>query len=321
MRPFQQGILFDNALIDRRVVESLGWSIFSGVIVYAMEMVGFILLGDLIGGGSRGGQIKSYLSWTGLKDEHLVVLIFALKLLTGFFFAWVSMRIMKRLLLVLTREVAGRHLAFGKESGSDQADLPSMTRNCLTLIAYLDGNYFRQLSIIIQESILLVIVATYMMVFYGWHFVLVAVGLVLFFLAMKRLTGGKMVRLGQQVVQANAQIVRAINELYRMRKELNVWGGVPTAVGRIESGMDHMMTPNYQSELILAQIRPLLELAAVTILVTIALSGRFASGDLIIIGMFVLRTLPSMTKLQVGMTALSAAEGAKKTIHGVLKWS
>lgn len=302
------------------MVAFLGWSIFAGLLVYALEMTGFILLGDLIGSTSQSGRLRALFAWSHLRVEYLVIVIFALKLVLGFALAWISTRLMKRLLLVLTREVASRHLAFGKVSSTEQGDLPNMMRNCLTLIAYLDGNYFRQLSIISQELIMLLLVAAYMIASYGWVFALAALGLAVFFGVMRKLTGRRVARLGHEVVNANAQIVRAINELHRMRKELNVWGALPMAVHRIESGMDRMMAPNYTSELILAQIRPALELAAVIVLVAVSLSGAFSSGDIIIIGLFVLRTLPSLARLQVGVTTIAAAASAKQTIQGVLKW-
>jgi ABC-type multidrug transport system fused ATPase/permease subunit len=321
MTPLYTKIFFGNKLIDRRIAKFLTWSLISGLLVYALEMVGFVMLGDLIGGGVKSEVLASYIAWIGLKNGYLIILIFSLKLFLGLLFSWISLGLMKGLLLLLTNEVASKHLAFGVESAGSEGDLPSMTRDCLTLITYLDGNYFRQLSSIIQEGILLAIVAAYLMTSYGIYFLFVTIGLTIFFVAIKFLTSRMLVRLGERVLEANSKIVRAINELYRLRKELNVWRAVQPAVQKIENNMDLMMTPYYQSELVLVQLRPVLELAAVTALVALTVSGKFSSADIIIIGMFLLRTLPSVAKLQLGMTALSASKSAKNTIQRVLQWS
>jgi|GEM_PF-6939650 len=313
-------LLLGDDQIDRQMVAFLAWAIFAGLVVYALEMAGFVLLGDLIGSSKTSGRMQELVSYAHIQVEYLIVVIFAVKLLLGLILMWISTRLMKRLLLTLTREVATRHLTFGRVASTDQGDLTNMMRNCLTLIAYLDGNYFRQLSIICQEMIMLLLIAAYMIASYGWSFALATAGLAVIFILMKLITGHRVAKVGQEVVHSNAQIVRAINELHRMRKELNVWGAVPEAVHRIESKMDRMIEPNYLSELILSLIRPSLELVAVIALVGVVLSGEFSSADVIIIGLFVLRTLPSMARLQVGITAVTAATAAKKTIQGVLNW-
>lgn len=320
MPPGLSALLFGHYGIDRQMLVFLAWTIVAGLLVNTLEMTGFILLGGLIGDSKTSDQLQKLVSIDHIQSEHLIVLIFGVKLLLGLALTWVSTRLMKRLLLTVTHEVASRHLTFGKVASTEQGDLTSMMRNCLTLIAYLDGNYFRQLSNICQEIIMLLLVATYMIVSYGWSFALATAGLVGLFVLMRLMTGHRVAKLGHDVVQANAQIVRAINELHRMRKELNVWEAVPSAVHRIEFVMDRMMDPYYRSELILSLIRPTLEFVAVAALVSVVLFGTFSRGDIIIIGLFVLRTLPSMVRLQVGVTAVSAAAGAKKTIQGVLKW-
>lgn len=314
-------LLFGHDVIDRRMLVFLAWAIFAGLLVNALEMAGFVLLGGLIGDSKISGQLQKFVSIAHIQSEYLIVLIFGVKLILGLALTWVTTRLMKRLLLTVTYEVASRHLTFGKVASTEQGDLTNMMRNCLTLIAYLDGNYFRQLSIICQEMIMLLLVATYMIASYGWSFALATAGLVGLFVLMRLMTGRRVAKLGHDVVQANAQIVRAINELHRMRKELNVWGAVPAAVHRIELAMDRMMEPYYRSEVILSLIRPALEFAAVAALVSVVLFGTFSSGDIIIIGLFVLRALPSMARLQVGVTAVSSAAGAKKTIQGVLNWA
>ncbi len=314
-------LLFGHDVIDRRILAFLAWAIATGLLVNALEMAGFILLGGLVGDSKTSGQLQKFVSIAHIQSEYLIVLIFGVKLLLGLALTWVTTRLMRGLLLTVTHEVTSRHLTFGKAASTEQGGLTNMMRNCLTLIAHLDGNYFRQLSIICQEMIMLLLVATYMIASYGWSFALVTVGLVGLFVLMRLLTGRRVAKLGYEVVQANAKIVRAINELHRMRKELNVWGAVPSAVYRIEFAMDSMMEPHYRSEVILSLIRPALELAAVAALVSLVLSGTFSNGDIIIIGLFVLRTLPSMARLQVGVTAVSASAGAKKTIQGVLNWA
>ena len=168
---------------------------------------------------------------------------------------------------------------------------------------------------------MVLLVAAYMIASYGWSFALATTGLAGLFVLIRLMTGRRVAKLGHDVVLANAQIVRAINELHRMRKELNVWGAVPSAVHRIELAMDRMMEPYYRSEVISSLIRPTLEFAAVVTLVSIVLFGTFSGSDIIIIGLFVLRVLPSMVRLQVGVTAVSSAAGAKNTIQGVLNWA
>jgi ABC-type multidrug transport system fused ATPase/permease subunit len=314
-------LFFGHYVIDRRMLAFLAWAIVVGLLVNALEITGFVLLGGLIGDSKTSDQLQKLVSIAHIQSEHLIVFIFGVKLLLGLALTWVSTRLMKRLLLTVTHEVASRHLTFCKVASTEQGDLTSMMRNCLTLIAYLDGNYFRQLSILCQEMIMLLLVATYMIASYGWSFALVTAGLFGLFVLMRLMTGRRVAKLGHDVVQANAQIVRAINELHRMRKELNVWGAVPSAVHRIEFAMNRMMAPNYQSELILSLIRPSLEFAAVAALVSVVLFGSFSRADIIIIGLFVLRTLPSMARLQVGVTAVSTAAGAKRTVQGVLNWA
>lgn len=320
MHPGLSPLLFGHYVIDLRMLAFLAWAIFAGLLVSALEITGFILLGGLIGDSKTSDQLQKLVSIDHVRSENLIVLIFGVKLLLGLALTWVSTRLMKRLLLTVTHEVAYRHMTFGKVASTEQGDLTSMMRNCLTLITYLDGNYFRQLSIICQEIIMLLLVAAYMIASYGWSFALAAAGLAGLFVLMRLMTGQRVAKLGQDVVQANAQIVRAINELHRMRKELNVWGAVPSGVHRIEFVMNSMMAPHYKSELILSLIRPTLEFVAVVALVSVVLFGTYSRGDVIIIGLFVLRTLPSMARLQVGVAAVSAAAGAKKTIQGVLKW-
>lgn len=318
--PGLSALLFGHYVIDRQMLAFLAWAILAGLLVNALEMIGFILLGGLIGNSNTSDQLQTLVSITHFQSEHLVPLIFGVKLLLGLALTWVSTRLMKRLLLTVTHEVASRHLTFGKVASTGEGDVSSMMRNCLTLIAYLDGNYFRQLSIICQEVIMLLLVASYMIASYGWSFAFAAAGLAGFFVLIRRFTGRRVIKLGHDVVQANAQIVRAINELHRMRKELNVWGAVPSAVHRIELAMNRMFVPHYQSELILSLIRPTLEFAAVAALVYLVLYGAFSDGDVMIIGIFMLRTLPSLSRLQVGVTTISATAGARRIIQGVLKW-
>jgi len=314
-------MLFGHDAIDRRILIFLAWAIIAGLAVSAVEMVGFILLGDLIGGSKVSGELQKFVSVTHIESGYLIVLIFGARLFLGLSLAWISTWLMKRLLLTVTHEVAFRHLTFGKVASSEQGDLTNMMRNCLTLITYLDGNYFRQLSNICQEMMMVLLVAAYMIASYGWSFALATTGLAGLFVLIRLMTGRRVAKLGHDVVLANAQIVRAINELHRMRKELNVWGAVPSAVHRIELAMDRMMEPYYRSEVISSLIRPTLEFAAVVTLVSIVLFGTFSGSDIIIIGLFVLRVLPSMVRLQVGVTAVSSAAGAKNTIQGVLNWA
>lgn len=313
-------LFFRHYLIDRQMLLFLTWTIFTGLLVSALEMIGFILLGGVIGDSKTSDHLQKIVLLFHIQSEYLIVLIFGVKLLLGLIMTWVSTRLMKRLLLTVTHEVASRHLTFSKVASTEQGDMTSMMRNCLTLIAYLDGNYFRQLSIICQEMIMLILVASYMIASYGWIFALATAGLAGLFALIKLMTGRRIAELGYEVVQANAQIVRAINELHRMRKELNVWDAVPLGVRRIEFVMNRMMEPHYRSELILSSIRPALEFAAVLVLVSVALLDAFPRADIIIIGLFILRALPSMARLQTGVSAISAAAGAKRTIQGVLNW-
>lgn len=313
-------MFFNSPNLGKQIRYFMAWSAVSGGFLYSLEMVGLVLLGAIIGGETKALHAVNNLPIGGFPKEYVLLAIYSAKLVSGYFCLAISLKLIKRIIVDLTGELATKHLLFSEKSSSESGSLSNMIRNCLTITTYMDGNYLRQLGIVIQEIVLLTIIVLFLSYMYGAKLLAIVLPVVAIFFIIKKALGSALLQLGQEVVAANGSIVKCITEQHRMRKELNIWVAVPDAVGKIRGGMRQMLTANFRSELLLNQIRPAIETVAVFVFVGLVLGGALSAADLMLIGMFMLRAMPSIIRIQFGLTSLISSSAAREELQRVLLW-
>lgn len=310
---------FENRVIDNSFKRFLIFSVIFGLIISAIEIIGFYFIGSFID-SKRGGTDFEYPLKNFIRAEILIVIVFFLKLLASLIFVPILNRFNENLLTTLAKTLIHSHISFNKGSSEKEGDVSNMVNNCLTQVMFLDGNLMRQLILIIQETILALIVLFVLIKVTSLEILVFLLFLLLVLVSVKQTTKERFRLYGDNVVIFNEEVTKFLIQIHNLRNELNVWNKLKFGSNKVLIPYSGMLKNHFKSEAISLQLRPLLELLSVGFFIALIYYEFLPENKIVLIGILILRLLPSLAKIQLSFSIMSKAYPSLNRLKKVLSW-